>query len=121
MWPASIDKLKRLPFASVANEALGLAAPGTLAQAVRGRTVIVGTSTSWSDRTMTPSGQLSGSEVLAVAYAALAQNAIAQDAPTWLNILMLLMALLLLALPMMLLMPAAAGATGTSIFATADA
>ncbi len=93
MWPASIDKLKRLPFASVANEALGLAAPGPMAQAVRGRAVIVGTSASWSDRTMTPSGQLSGSEVLAVAYAALAQNAIAHDAPMWLSAVMLLIAL----------------------------
>jgi signal transduction histidine kinase/ActR/RegA family two-component response regulator len=93
MWPASIDRLQRLPFATVANEALGLAAPGTMAQAVRGRTVIVGNSASWSDRTMTPSGQLSGSEVLAVAYAALAQNAIAHDAPMWLNAVMLLIAL----------------------------
>jgi signal transduction histidine kinase len=78
----------------VANEALGLAAPGPMARAVRGRTVILGTSTDWSDRTMTPSGQLQGSEVLAVAYAALAQNAVALDAPLWLNVVMPLLALL---------------------------
>jgi signal transduction histidine kinase/ActR/RegA family two-component response regulator len=92
MWPASIDQLLRLPFSTVANEALGLAAPGAMAQAVRGRTVIVGNSASWSDRTMTPSGQLSGSEVLAVAYAALAQNAVAHDAPLWLSAVLLLIA-----------------------------
>jgi signal transduction histidine kinase/ActR/RegA family two-component response regulator len=93
MWPASIGKLQHLSFSAVANEALGLAAPGPMAQAVRGRTVIVGNSASWSDRTMTPSGQLSGSEVLAVAYAAMAQNAIAHDAPPWLNAVMVLIAL----------------------------
>ena len=94
MWPASADGLKRLPFSAVAEQLLGLSSAAPLAELVRGRVVLLGSSATWSDRIMTPIGQLSGSEALAVAYAALAQNAVAVDAPLWVAGLLILVALL---------------------------
>jgi len=70
-FPASPDAIDSLPFSRLADAALGRHDDDSLRERLRGRVVFIGSSAFLGDGVMTPSGQFSGSALLASAYAAL--------------------------------------------------
>jgi signal transduction histidine kinase/FixJ family two-component response regulator len=77
-----------LPLAQVIN------APSTLAEAVEGRVVFIGSSALLADTVMTSGGQASGTTVLALAYAALRDHTTLTPAPVGSAAWLLLLAVL---------------------------
>lgn len=70
-FPASPQAIASLPFSTLADAALGRGDSDALRERIRDRVVFVGSSAFLGDGVMTPSGQFSGTALLASAYAAL--------------------------------------------------
>lgn len=70
-FPASPQAIASLPFSTLADAALGRGDNDALRARIRDRVVFIGSSAFLGDGVMTPSGQFSGTAVLASAYAAL--------------------------------------------------
>jgi signal transduction histidine kinase/CheY-like chemotaxis protein len=92
--PPSAQGLAHLPFRVVAGAALGRPAPAGLREQLQGRVVFIGSSAGLGNRVMTPGGQLSGTEWLALAHGALAAGRVIAPPPAWSGPLLGLAALL---------------------------
>jgi signal transduction histidine kinase/HPt (histidine-containing phosphotransfer) domain-containing protein/DNA-binding NarL/FixJ family response regulator len=80
-----------LPFSALARVALGDGAADELVAAVRGRAVFIGSSALLGDAVLVPSGQVSGTALLALTYAALRdQHVLAPPTPLTNGLLMAL-------------------------------
>ncbi|MCU7373730.1 CHASE2 domain-containing protein [Paucibacter sp. O1-1] len=71
--PARPDALPRLGWTELMQAALGERDDAALRQRLRGRSVFIGSSAFFADAVLTPQGQLSGTQLLAASYAAMAR------------------------------------------------
>ena len=89
------DAVPTLDWARLMEAVLGAGADDSaLRERLRGRAVFIGSSAFFADSVLMPQGRLSGTELLAGAYAALGRGAVLRDAPLpWQALLWLLAAL----------------------------
>jgi len=72
--PANADAVPALSWARLMNAALGAQDDAALRTQLQGRTLFIGSSAFFADAVMTPLGQMSGTRLLAGAYAAMGRN-----------------------------------------------
>ena len=91
--PESAGAVASLPFADVYRAATGRGDSAALRAKLRGRAVFIGSTAAGGDSVPTPRGMLSGTELQALAYAALASGSVPQPAGAALTALLLALAL----------------------------
>jgi signal transduction histidine kinase/CheY-like chemotaxis protein len=90
-FPRNADSMPKLPFEQVAAAALGAGETRGLREIIKGRTVFIGSTAFFSDRVMTPIGQLDGSSLIAITFEALQHGRFLQlRTPAWDGLLLAL-------------------------------
>ena len=93
-FPSNKDPVVSLPFAQVAQAMLGMAGPTLADTTFQDKTVFVGSTAFFTDRILTPVGELKGVNVLGLIHQSLAQGLLYKPATALWSGLLLLMALL---------------------------
>ena len=74
--PSNADAVPMLDWAELMNAALGAQDDAALRHQLKGRALFIGSSAFFADAVMTPQGQMSGTKLLASAYAAMSRDAL---------------------------------------------
>ncbi len=93
-FPSNLDPVVSLPFAHVAQAMLGAEGKALNAQTFRGKTVFVGSTAFFTDRVLTPVGEMKGVNVLALIHQSLAQGLLLKASNAMVCGLLMLIALL---------------------------
>ncbi len=109
-YPANDNPVLSMPFSRVAQAALGVDGQTLDAATFRGKTVFVGSTAFFTDRVLTPVGEMKGVNVLALVHQSMAQGLLLKPGNGWGSGMLLLIALLpsagLLVRPKRSLLPA---------------
>jgi len=73
-FPRNKNSVLTIPFSRVAKAMLGLPGQELEQDLIRGKTIFVGSTAFYSDRVLTPVGEMTGVHLLAIAYQSLANN-----------------------------------------------
>jgi diguanylate cyclase len=93
-FPSNHDSVVSLPFERVAQAMLGAEGKALKAQTFRGKTIFVGSTAFFTDRVLTPVGEMKGVNVLALIHQSLAQGLLLKASNAVVSGLLVLIALL---------------------------
>ena len=91
-WALGPQAIEQMPFSELAQAMLGRSDGRGLAERIRGRVVVIGSSAFYGNGVMTPEGQVQASHLMAGAYAALRDGLVLRPARPWLDFALLALA-----------------------------